>query len=118
MPHSRREIRLNRYQDCPVRMACPGRRTRIVTRISKGILFVLLAILSSIIGVPFHSGAAVLSHGNNGASNTSGTYGSQVPQSVGADVLLDLRLPKSVLFTVKRLRGSCAVSRPRAEKPK
>jgi len=57
------EIRSNREQG-PVRMAYPGRRARIAERISKGSMLVLLAIASSVMGIPLHLADA--SHGTTG----------------------------------------------------
>lgn len=42
----------------PIGMPFPGRQTRIATRVTKGLLLVALATLSSLFGIPLHPASA------------------------------------------------------------
>src|SRR2546425_7066552 len=106
MPHVRRESKLNRYQDCPVRMAYPGRRTRIVTRILEGLLLCLLAFMSSVMGIPFQLGAASAVQTGTDPSPRTEPFVNLHPQSVGAVPVPDLRLPHSVVSSIDRLNNA------------
>src|SRR2546427_4509786 len=86
-------------------MPYPGRRTRMATRISKGLLLALLTILSFVMGIPLHPGPAIPTTGS-GDSNALGSYGSQIPQSIGAGPVPDLALPHTVISSIDNLIGA------------
>src|SRR5690348_7325957 len=89
-------------------MAYPGRRTRIATRISKGLLLVFLTILSFVIAIPLHPGTAVPTT-SSGDSNALGSYSSQLPKSIGAGPIPDLALPRTVISSIDSLIGAGGV---------
>src|SRR2546428_7748671 len=95
-------------------MPYPGHRTRIATRISKGLLLALLTILSFVMGIPLHPGPAIPTTGS-GDSNALGSYGSQIPQSIGAGPVPDLALPHTVVSNIDSFIGAGGVIRASAD---
>src|SRR5213080_2493166 len=81
----------------PVRLAYPGRRTRIAARILKGLVLVLLAVASSVIGIPLHLGGPS-SQGPPGIAPDA--LGWQSPRGIGADSVPDLALPRTEGSTI------------------
>src|SRR5436853_5932928 len=102
--------------DCqPVRIPYPGHRTRIATRISKGLLLAILTLAGSISGIPFYPGAASPPLQSNQDPGFPGTNGSQLPQSVGAGPVPDLRLPHTVVSSIDTLIGAGGVRQASAD---
>ena len=93
-----------------VRIVFPGRRTRVALRFSTGLLFILLTSLSFMAGLPVKplirtdTGSIEDSVGSKGQNPPS-----PFPQSVEADSLPDLALPKTVLSSVDDVIGAGGV---------
>ena len=90
----------------PVRLAYPGRRTRIAARISKGLVLVLLAVASSVIGIPLHLGGPS-SQGPPGIAPDA--LGWQSPRGIGADSVPDLALPRTEVSTIDKVTGTANI---------
>src|SRR6266516_2374413 len=91
----------------PVMMPHPGRRTRKVPRLSKALLFCAISILSFIIAIPLQPATATTPLPNNTPNNP--LLDSQSPQTVGADAVPDLSLPKPIKSSIDRLVGAGGV---------
>jgi len=85
-----------------VGMPHPGCRTRAASRIAIALLLILLTALSFITAIPFHPAVSTL---QNPANDASSSTSSQQPQTVGADGVPNLRLPKTILSHVDSLTG-------------
>ena len=91
-----------------IRLWAPGRQTKAFSIIFKGLVFILLTVLSFSAGLPFHANH-VSSSAANQSNPTGADLGMQSPQQVGADPLPDLSLPKTMLSRVDSLTGSGGV---------
>src|SRR2546428_7353612 len=91
-------------QDKPVKMPCPGSKTRVLAKIFKGLFFVLLGLSSSLVGLPINAQAT--SNPPQSSSDAKGPFSSQLPRMVRADEAPDLSMPKTVVSSVDGLIGA------------
>src|SRR6266516_3674139 len=91
----------------PVMMPHPSRRTRKVPRLSKALLFCAISILSFIIAIPLQPATATTPLPNNTPNNP--LLYSQSPQTVGADAVPDLSLPKPIKSSIDAQAGNTSL---------
>jgi len=92
-------------------MAFAGQRTRVASRISTGLFFILLTTLSFTAALPVSPIQTSSGKDSSGESTQPGSLGSQTlsPQTVGATPLSGMSLPKTVVSNVDNLLGAGGV---------
>ena len=96
--------------DGPVNLPYPGRRTRRLVVVTKGLFLILLTLLSIAQAIPIHPANASNSPSDQPAGGAAlPPTGSISPTAVGAGPVPDLSLPKTVLSNVEKLIGTGGV---------
>src|SRR6266540_3270330 len=97
-------------RDGPVNLPYPGRRTRRLVVVTKGLFLILLTLLSIAQAIPIHPANASNSPSDQPAGRAAlPPTGSISPTAGGAGPVPDLSLPKTVLSNVEKLIGAGGV---------